>query len=64
MSNLLRSASLTLRRYTKALDAIKVLRKDQAVEIRVNKEKLLALKTDRDRSIKVRSSTALPATVC
>lgn len=43
-------------RYTKALDQIKVLRKEQAIEIKVDKEKLAALKTDRDRAIKVRES--------
>jgi DNA repair protein RAD50 len=43
-----------LGRYTKALDQIKQLRKEQTVEIKVDKEKLSALKTDRDRATKVR----------
>lgn len=41
-------------RYTKALDEIKTLRKAQAIEIKVDKEKLAALSTDRDRATKVR----------
>ncbi|KAK4701138.1 DNA repair protein RAD50, partial [Phenoliferia sp. Uapishka_3] len=41
-------------KYTKALDQIKVLRKEQAIEIKVDKEKLAALKTDRDRAIRLR----------
>lgn len=45
-------------RYTKALDQIKTLRKDQTIEIKVDKEKLAALKTDRDRAIRVRPSAA------
>ncbi|KAI5481385.1 DNA repair protein rad50 [Pseudohyphozyma bogoriensis] len=43
-------------KYTKALDQIKTLRKDQNVEIKVDKEKLAALKTDRDRAIKLRAT--------
>jgi hypothetical protein len=42
-------------RYTKALDQIKVLRKEQNVEIKVDKEKLSSLKIDRDRATRVRS---------
>jgi len=40
-------------RYTKALDEIKKLRKDQAQEIKVDMERLIALKTDRERATKV-----------
>ncbi|KAM0751848.1 hypothetical protein T439DRAFT_220597 [Meredithblackwellia eburnea MCA 4105] len=43
-------------KYTKALDQIKTLRKEQAVEIKVDKEKLNALKVDRDRAIKLRQN--------
>ncbi|GAA6059582.1 hypothetical protein JCM10212_000638 [Sporobolomyces blumeae] len=43
--------------YTKVLDEIKRLRKDQTVEIKVDKEKLAALKTDRDRAFKLRENT-------
>ncbi|GAA5829449.1 hypothetical protein JCM5353_001337 [Sporobolomyces roseus] len=42
--------------YTKVLDEIKRLRKDQTVEIKVDKEKLAALKTDRDRAFKLREN--------
>lgn len=42
-----------LSRYTKALDQIKSLRKDQGIEIKVDKAKLDALKQDRDRATKV-----------
>ena len=41
-------------RYTKAMDSIKAIRKEQTAEIKVDKERLLALKTDRERSKKVR----------
>lgn len=43
-----------MRSYTKVLDEIKRIRKDQNVEIKVDKEKLTALKTDRDRAFRVR----------
>lgn len=39
--------------YTKVLDEIKRIRKEQTVDIKVDKEKLSALKTDRDRAFKV-----------
>lgn len=39
--------------YTKVLDEIKRIRKEQTVDIKVDKEKLSALKTDRDRAYKV-----------
>ncbi|GAA5930091.1 MRX complex DNA-binding subunit [Sporobolomyces koalae] len=42
--------------YTKVLDEIKRLRKDQTTEIKVDKEKLAALKTDRDRAFKLREN--------
>ncbi|GAA5863503.1 hypothetical protein JCM8547_007267 [Rhodosporidiobolus lusitaniae] len=42
--------------YTKVLDEIKRIRKDQNVEIKVDKEKLAALKTDRDRAFKLREN--------
>ncbi|GAA5989043.1 hypothetical protein JCM11641_002306 [Rhodosporidiobolus odoratus] len=42
--------------YTKVLDEIKRIRKDQNVEIKVDKEKLSALKTDRDRAFKLREN--------
>ncbi|GAA6021568.1 hypothetical protein JCM10207_005070 [Rhodosporidiobolus poonsookiae] len=42
--------------YTKVLDEIKRIRKDQNVEIKVDKEKLTALKTDRDRAYKLREN--------
>ncbi|GAA5991630.1 hypothetical protein JCM5350_007782 [Sporobolomyces pararoseus] len=42
--------------YTKVLDEIKRLRKDQTVEIKVDKEKLAALKTDRDRAFRLREN--------
>lgn len=41
------------RSYTKVLDEIKRIRKEQTVDIKVDKEKLSALKTDRDRAYKV-----------
>lgn len=41
------------RSYTKVLDEIKKIRKDQNVDIKVDREKLSALKTDRDRAFKV-----------
>lgn len=44
------------RRYTKALDQIKTIRKEQTSEIKVDKEKLAALKIDRDRATKVSAS--------
>lgn len=46
-----------LRSYTKVLDEIKRIRKEQTVDIKVDKEKLSALKTDRDRAFKVRTNT-------
>ncbi|BGP20318.1 hypothetical protein JCM10213_002053 [Rhodosporidiobolus nylandii] len=42
--------------YTKVLDEIKKIRKEQTVEIKVDKEKLSALKTDRDRAYKLREN--------
>lgn len=42
-------------RYTKALDEIKKIRKEQAIEIKVDTEKLHALKTDRERAAKLRA---------
>ncbi|GAA5916492.1 hypothetical protein JCM6882_001738 [Rhodosporidiobolus microsporus] len=42
--------------YTKVLDEIKRIRKDQNVEIKVDKEKLTALKTDRDRAFRLREN--------
>lgn len=48
-------------RYTKALDEIKKLRKEQAIEIKIDTEKLIALKTDRERATK--ASTARPVKV-
>ncbi|GAA6019292.1 hypothetical protein JCM8202_000967 [Rhodotorula sphaerocarpa] len=42
--------------YTKVLDEIKRIRKEQTVEIKVDKEKLAALKTDRDRAFKLREN--------
>ncbi|SCV74588.1 BQ2448_7617 [Microbotryum intermedium] len=48
-------------KYTKALDNIKSLRKDQAAELKVDQEKLSALKTDRDRATKVRRRATLNA---
>ena len=36
------------------MDSIKAIRKEQTAEIKVDKERLLALKTDRERSKKVR----------
>lgn len=44
------------RSYTKVLDEIKRIRKEQTVDIKVDKEKLSALKTDRDRAYKVGTS--------
>ncbi|GAA5936924.1 hypothetical protein JCM1841_001408 [Sporobolomyces salmonicolor] len=40
--------------YTKVLDEIKKIRKDQNIEIKVDKEKLAALRIDRDRAFKLR----------
>ncbi|GEM11137.1 DNA repair protein rad50 [Rhodotorula toruloides] len=42
--------------YTKVLDEIKRIRKDQNVDIKVDKEKLAALKTDRDRAFRLREN--------
>ncbi|TNY22035.1 AAA domain-containing protein [Rhodotorula diobovata] len=42
--------------YTKVLDEIKKIRKDQNVDIKVDREKLSALKTDRDRAFKLREN--------
>ncbi|GAA5876452.1 hypothetical protein JCM3774_003780 [Rhodotorula dairenensis] len=42
--------------YTKVLDEIKRIRKEQTVDIKVDKEKLSALKTDRDRAFKLREN--------
>ncbi|GJN94490.1 hypothetical protein Rhopal_007572-T1 [Rhodotorula paludigena] len=42
--------------YTKVLDEIKKIRKEQTVDIKVDKEKLSALKTDRDRAFKLREN--------
>lgn len=42
--------------YTKVLDEIKRIRKEQTVDIKVDKEKLSALKTDRDRAYKLREN--------
>lgn len=47
----------SLPRYTKALDAIKTLRKEQTAELKVDKERLSSLKVDRDRAAKVRAGT-------
>lgn len=45
-------------KYTKALDQIKNIRKEQTAETKVDKERLLALKTDRERSIKIQNTVA------
>lgn len=45
-------------KYTKALDQIKSIRKDQAAELKVDRERLIALKTDRDRATKVEGTIA------
>jgi hypothetical protein len=50
------TVSFCSQRYTRALDQIRVLRRDQAIEIKVDKAKLDALKQDRDRATKVSSS--------
>lgn len=51
-------------KYTKALDQIKAIRKDQAVEIKVDKERMLALKTDRERAVKIQNTiTKLEKTI-
>ncbi|KAK4330749.1 DNA repair protein RAD50 [Rhodotorula toruloides] len=42
--------------YTKVLDEIKRIRKDQNIDIKVDKEKLAALKTDRDRAFRLREN--------
>jgi DNA repair protein RAD50 len=40
-------------RYTKALDNIKSIKKEAAVELKVDKEKFIALTTDKKRAEKV-----------
>lgn len=45
-------------KYTKALDQIKSIKKEQSVELKVDRERLIALKTDRDRAIKVEALIA------
>lgn len=40
-------------KYTKALDQIKSIKKDQTIELKVDRERLIALKSDRDRAVKV-----------
>jgi DNA repair protein RAD50 len=52
--DLRRISGLTCDRYTKALDQIKAIRKEQVVDIKVDKERLAALKVDRERADKVR----------
>ncbi|GAA5827048.1 hypothetical protein JCM3770_002453 [Rhodotorula araucariae] len=42
--------------YTKVLDEIKKIRKEQTIDIKVDREKLSALKTDRDRAFKLREN--------
>ena len=44
-------------RYTKAIDQLKHLRKDQAVEIKLNENTLEHLKTDKERAIKVQKQS-------
>lgn len=43
-------------KYTKALDQIKSIRKEQTAELKVDKERLLSYKTDRERAAKLESS--------
>lgn len=45
-------------KYTKALDQIKSIRKEQTAELKVDKERLLSYKTDRERAGKLESSIA------
>lgn len=40
-------------KYTKALDQIKSIRKEQTTELKVDRERLVSYKTDRDRAVKV-----------
>ena len=41
-------------RYTKALDNIKALRKERTAELKVDKERLKFLKSDKDKAERVR----------
>lgn len=45
-------------KYTKALDQIKTIRKEQTAETKVDKERLIALKIDRERAVKVQNTIA------
>jgi hypothetical protein len=51
--------SLTIPRYTKALDNIKALRKERTAELKVDRERLKFLKADKDKAERV-SQTDLP----
>ena len=45
-------------KYTKALDQIKSIKKEQTIELKVDRERLIALRTDRDRALKVEAMIA------
>jgi hypothetical protein len=47
------SRSSRLLRYTKALDQIKAIKKEMSADIKVDKERLIAFKVDRERAKKV-----------
>lgn len=48
------SLDLIYPRYTKALDNIKLLRKERTAELKVDKERLKFLKQDKDKAERVR----------
>jgi hypothetical protein len=45
-------------RYTKALDNIKALRKERMIELKLDRERLSHVKSDKDKAEKVRLLTA------